>query len=72
MSKFPQLMSVSEFIKCFNESVSDSIGANKLYALVREKGFPSIKIGGRYYILADKVSEWLESQNYKNRSGDNE
>ena len=61
MGKFQQLMSVAEFIESFNESVTNSIGINKLYALVREDGFPSVKIGGRYYVLADKVNEWLEN-----------
>ena len=65
MSKFPQLMSVPEFIEIFNESVTNSIGANKLYALVREKDFPSVKIGGRYYVLVDKVNEWLEAKAYR-------
>ena len=65
MSKFPQLMSVPEFIEMFNESVTNSIGVNKLYALVRERDFPSVKIGGRYYVLVDKVNEWLEAKAYR-------
>lgn len=62
MSEFPHLMTVPEFIQLFNESVSSSVGANKLYALVREKDFPAVKIGGRYYVLADRINDWLEQQ----------
>ena len=69
MSKFPQLMSVPEFIEQFNESINGSVGANKIYALIREKGFPSVKIGGRYYILADRIVEWLE-KNYRGDTDD--
>ena len=62
MSKFSNLMSMKDFVEKFNESLTGSIGINKLYALVREDGFPSVKIGSRYYILADEVNDWLERQ----------
>lgn len=60
MATFHELISVQDFIEQMSQSVP--IGDNKLYALVKEPGFPSIKIGKRYYVLADKVNEWLEKQ----------
>ena len=42
-----------------------AIGANKIYAMVKEPGFPSVKIGGRFYVLIDKVNDWLEEQSRK-------
>ena len=41
------------------------IGHDKAYALMRSKGFPSIKIGGRYYVTQKALDEWLESYAYK-------
>ena len=39
-----------------------AIGTNKVYAMVKEPGFPSVKIGRRYYVLVDKVNDWLEKK----------
>ncbi len=36
------------------------ISTNAIYALIRCRTFPSIRIGGRYYICADKLEEWLD------------
>ena len=58
MEKILNLLSVQQFAEQMTESVA--IGKNKIYQLVREPGFPSVKIGNRYYVLADKVNEWLE------------
>ena len=55
-----ELISVQEFIDRISRSVP--IGNNKLYALVKEPGFPAIKIGKRYYVMADKVNEWMEKR----------
>ena len=63
MANFQNLISVHDFAEQISKNVP--FGANKIYAMVKEPGFPSIKIGGRYYVLADKVDEWLEQQNYK-------
>lgn len=41
------------------------IGRDKAYALMRSKGFPSIKIGGRYYVTQKALDEWLEKYAYK-------
>ena len=63
MEHIRNLISVQEFAKQITQSIS--IGANKIYTMVREPGFPSVKIGGRYYVFADKIDEWLEAQSQK-------
>ena len=54
------LMSVQDFAEQMTKNVP--MGANKIYALVKQPGFPSVKIGGRFYVLVDKVNDWLERQ----------
>lgn len=63
MENIQNLISVQDFAERISKNVP--FGANKIYAMVKEPGFPSIKIGGRYYVLADRINEWLEQQNYK-------
>ena len=60
MEQMHELISVQDFIEQISRSVP--IGNGKLYALVKEPGFPAIKIGKRYYVMADKVNEWMESR----------
>lgn len=60
MNQLYKLMSVQEFAKEISKTVP--IGLNKIYKLAKEPGFPSIKIGGRFYVLIDKVNEWLEKK----------
>ena len=60
MEQMHELISVQEFIDRISRSVP--IGMNKLYALVKEPGFPAIRIGKRYYVIADKVNEWMEKR----------
>ena len=60
MEQFHELISIQEFIERMSQHVP--IGGNKLYALVKEPGFPAIRIGKRYYVMADKVNEWMEKQ----------
>ena len=38
------------------------IGKTKTYQLVRRRDFPSLKLGGEYRILSNKLAEWLEKQ----------
>ena len=63
MGSFPKMISVSDFAEQLSKNVA--IGINKIYALIKEPGFPSVKLGCRFYVLADKVDEWLEQQSYK-------
>ena len=59
--KFIQnLMSVQDFAEQMNESIG--MGINKVYALVKEPGFPSVRIGGRFFVLVDKVNDWLDKK----------
>lgn len=41
------------------------IGRDKAYGLMHSKGFPAIKIGGRYYVAQDELRKWLERYAYK-------
>ena len=63
MDNIQNLMSVQDFAEQMTKNVA--IGANKIYAMVKEPGFPSVKIGGRFYVLIDKVNDWLEEQSRK-------
>jgi len=63
MDNIQNLVSVQDFAEQMSRNVP--FGTNKIYSMVKEPGFPSVKIGGRYYVLADKINEWLEQQNYK-------
>ena len=56
-------ISVQDFAEQMSKNVP--IGISKIYAMVKEPGFPSIKVGGRYYVLIDRVNEWLEEQSRK-------
>ena len=41
------------------------IGRDRAYALMHSKGFPSIKIGSRYYVTQTALDAWLERYEYK-------
>lgn len=41
------------------------IGRDKAYALIKSKGFPSIKLGGRYIVTSKALNEWLDQYQYK-------
>ena len=60
MIKLPNLVPALEFQKQLKEKLQ--IGINKSYAIIKEPGFPSVRIGGRLYVLADKVEEWLTNK----------
>lgn len=42
-----------------------NIGRDKAYDLMHAKCFPSIKIGGRYYVQEVALQEWLTKNRYK-------
>lgn len=56
MNALPTLMKVSEFRDYLHISTA------KAYELVKQRSFPSIKIGNKYLVNADKLPEWLEKQ----------
>lgn len=41
------------------------IGRDTAYALMRSSSFPSIKIGGRFYVEEEALQEWLRKNRYK-------
>lgn len=40
-------------------------GRDKTYSLMRSRSFPSIKIGGRYFVDEEALEEWLRKYRYK-------
>lgn len=42
-----------------------NISRDKAYALMHAAAFPSIRIGGRYYVLEAELDKWLERYKYK-------
>ena len=38
------------------------VGRNEIYNLCKTKGFPSFKIGSKYYINRQKLQEWADKQ----------
>lgn len=64
------LMTVQDFAELMNKSIG--MGAAKVYAMVKQPGFPSVRFGERYYILVDKVNDWIEQQNYRKETENHE
>lgn len=62
MEKYQELLSVNEFIQRLNENTSRPIGKNMVYSMLGEPGFPAIRIGSRWFVLGDKINEWLEKK----------
>lgn len=52
-------MTVSELKKILG------CGNDKAYALVKQKGFPSFRVGSRYYIIRDDFYVWVKHQSRK-------
>ena len=55
------LISPRQLYTRINRKLDEPIGLTTIYKLVKEKDFPSVKIGGRFYVIEDKVYEWLQS-----------
>lgn len=56
------LITPKQLYERMNESIETPIGIHAVYALVKKKGFPSVKIGGRYYVIENRVEEWMLRQ----------
>ena len=41
------------------------VSRDRAYGLLHAKGFPSIKLGGRYYVDEVKLQEFIERYTYK-------
>jgi len=61
MAQLPELMTVKELQSYLG------IGKDKAYKLVKNKSFPVVKIGGRYYVIKHNFVRWLENQTGKQR-----
>lgn len=55
------LISPRQLYTRINRDLDEPIGLTTIYKLVKEKDFPSVKIGGRFYVIEDKISEWLQN-----------
>lgn len=62
MNQIPNLISVKEFTDRMNASTDSPIGEAAIYQMVKTPGFPALVIGNRFYILIDKVQDWMERQ----------
>ena len=60
-----KLITPKQFYNLINYENLTIIGVDKIYELVRRKDFPALKLGGRYYIIADKIDEWFNRQSEK-------
>ena len=52
------------------QKLQDRLGISRsvAYRLMRSQSFPSMRIGGRYYVDETKVIEWIEKNKYKSIS----
>lgn len=62
-----KLTTPKEFYEYLNTNKDNKhkIGISMIYKLVRRKDFPALKIGGRYYIIENKIDDWLLKQSEK-------
>ena len=56
------LITPHQFYEELNTLLDTPIGIHKVYALIKKKDFPSVRIGNRFYVLRDEVAEWLKKQ----------
>ena len=59
--KLPQMITAKDTAKYLG------ISNNKLYALLKCRDFPSVKIGSRYYVIQDKLADWLEKKSHERK-----
>lgn len=59
MENLPKLLKPADIKKYLN------IGSDKLYYLLRQKNFPSFKVGCRFYIIESDFLEWMKKQTKK-------
>lgn len=55
----PRLIDVKGLCSYFD------ISEKTAYILVRKRGFPSLKIGGKYRVMLDELPKWLEKESRK-------
>ena len=57
-----KLITPQELYKYLNKDRREVVGIHAAYKLVRRKDFLALKIGGRFYIIENKVDEWFNKQ----------
>lgn len=60
------LISPKQFYNRINRDLDEPIGLTAIYRLIKEQDFPAVRIGERFFIIEDKVSDWLLDQMGKN------
>jgi hypothetical protein len=58
--ELPEMISVNEIRQHLH------LSPERVYKLVKTKGFPMLQIGHRYYIQKDKYLKWLD-ENFKGK-----
>ena len=61
------LISPKQCYQLMNAKLDRPIGINTIYQLVKKRNFPSVKIGGRYFVIEDQIDEWLMNQTKNSR-----
>lgn len=62
-----QLITPQQFKACLDADLSYPIGIHTVYSMIKRKGFPSIKIGGRYFVFKSEAFHWLHAQANKGK-----
>ncbi len=62
VNPLPNLISVTDFIEKLNRASAAPIGPKAVYRLIQQPGFPAIMIGNRFYIMIDRVNDWMLEQ----------
>lgn len=58
-TKLPELMTVKELVEYLHCDKS------RAYRLVKSKSFPSLMIGGKWYVIKDDLPDWIRKQSRK-------
>ncbi len=61
INNLPKLLTPQDLKKYFVQN-NIKMGNDKLYALLKQKDFPSFKIGSNYYIIEKDFIEWMTKQ----------
>ena len=59
MAELPKMITPKELMTYL------SCSRDTAYALCKRRDFPSVKIGKKFFILVDKLPEWLELESHK-------
>lgn len=61
VNTLPKLINIKELCSYLDASEKTA------YILVRNRDFPSVKIGGKYRIIVDELPDWLDKQSKKRK-----